>query len=115
MVINVYICLQSIFLIRKIINIHASLKIYPFYLENIKEKQGMFTKAIMNLVEVVLEGTSFTVVNVKRSPVTKKLVIHIDDCHSKQLSILKPNKVCGLNSRMIISTVDEYIFLIFLI
>ena len=50
----------------------------------------------MSLVEVVLEGTSFTVVDVKRSPVTKKLVIHIDDRHSKQLSMLNPNKVGGL-------------------
>ena len=72
-------------------NIHASHKI--FYLQNIDEKQGMYIKAIMSLVEVVLEGTSFTVVDVKRSPLTKKLVIHIDDRHSKQLSMLKPNKV----------------------
>ena len=47
----------------------------------------------MDLVNVVLEGTEFTVINVKRSPVTKKLLVHIHDKHSKDLSTLCPNKV----------------------
>ena len=47
----------------------------------------------MKLVDVVLEGTSFKVVNVKRSPVTKKLLVRIDDKHSNDLSMLCPNKV----------------------
>ena len=47
----------------------------------------------MDLVDVVLEGTEFNIVNVKRSPVTKKLLVHIDDNHSKDLSLLRPNKV----------------------
>ena len=47
----------------------------------------------MNLVDVVLEDTGFEIINVKRSPVTKKLLIHIDDKHSQDLSLLKPDKV----------------------
>ena len=47
----------------------------------------------MDLVDLVLEGTEFNIVNVKRSPVTKKLLVHIDDKHSKDLSLLRPNKV----------------------
>ncbi len=47
----------------------------------------------MALVEVVLEGTGFTIVNVKRSLVTKKLLIHISDIHVHDLSRLKPDKV----------------------
>ena len=50
----------------------------------------------MKLVDVVLEGTDFNVVNVKRSPVTKKLLVHIDDKHSDDLSILCPNKVISI-------------------
>ena len=47
----------------------------------------------MNLVDVVLFGTGFTIKDVKRSPVTKKLLIHIDDRHCMDLSKLKPDKV----------------------
>ena len=47
----------------------------------------------MNLVHVVLFGTGFTIKDVKRSPVTKKLLIHIDDKHCMDLSLLKPDKV----------------------
>jgi len=47
----------------------------------------------MNLVDVVLFGTGFTIEDVKRSPVTKKLLIHIDDSHCMDLSLLKPDKV----------------------
>ena len=47
----------------------------------------------MNLVDVVLSGTGFTIKDVKRSPVTKKLLIHIDDRHCMDLSKLKPDKV----------------------
>ena len=50
----------------------------------------------MKLVDVVLEGTDFNVINVKRSPVTKKLLVHIDDKHSDDLSILCPNKVISI-------------------
>ena len=47
----------------------------------------------MNLVDVVLSGTGFKIKDVKRSPVTKKLLIHIDDSHCMDLSLLKPDKV----------------------
>ena len=35
----------------------------------------------------------YTIKDVKRSPVTKKLLIHIDDSHCMDLSLLKPDKV----------------------
>ena len=47
----------------------------------------------MNLVDVVLFGTGFAIKDVKRSPVTKKLLIHIGDSHCMDLSLLKPDKV----------------------
>ena len=56
-------------------------------------KSNPDSKVIMDLVDVVLEGTEFSIVNVKRSPVTKKLLVHIDDKHSKEISLLRPNKV----------------------
>ena len=73
----------------------------------------------MKLVDVVLEGTDFNVVNVKRSPVTKKLLVHIDDKHSDDLSILCPNKVISItfsnrifkdriNTRMLKHRVSNY-------
>ena len=57
------------------------------------DKSDPISKTIMKLVDVALEGTNFKVINVKRSPVTKKLLVHIDDKHSNDISLLCPNKV----------------------
>ena len=48
---------------------------------------------ISQLVDIVLDGTGFELVAVKRSPITKKLVIHIANQHTEQLHCLNPNKV----------------------
>ena len=51
------------------------------------------TNTISDLVRVVLEGTNFEVLRAKRSPVTKKLIIHIADRHSQDISQINPNQV----------------------
>jgi len=72
--------------------VEMQLPLNPPSEEIMKAKSNPDSKIIMDLVDVILEGTEFNIVNVKRSPITKKLLVHIDDKHSKDLSLLRPNK-----------------------